>query len=259
MSHNTITFISVFNEACLPLAKNHLESLKRNNITNYIAYVTDEASYNKLRSNYNVIHLLDTNISNDKKDFNTEDFNKLSYLRYYIIQQYLDQNKPVWYLDIDTVVLQDLNGKYNELLEVYKKYNVDALFQSDINAICTGCMCLFPTQNTKNLIERIIKEKVRNANDQMFMNYLIQQQNHPLSFDLLELDEFPIGYLYFNNKYVVPVGESLSKVVEAKQKYDQNEKKNPYLIHANWIIGNENKIKSLQESNLWYLPIDEKE
>ena len=50
-----ITFISVFNEACLELAMNHLESLKKNGIENYIAYVTDKESYNKLLNKFNFL------------------------------------------------------------------------------------------------------------------------------------------------------------------------------------------------------------
>jgi lipopolysaccharide biosynthesis glycosyltransferase len=248
-----IVFISVFNEGCIELAKNHLESLKRAGITNYVAYVTDQESYNKLINNYNVVYLSNSQITNDKKDFNSEDFNKLSYLRYYVIQKYLEANQPVWYLDVDTVVLKNLNKKYVELLETYKNYHLDGLFQSDINSICTGCMCLFPTENIKQLVNTIIKEKLGNANDQMLLNYLVNEKKHPLSFALLECTEFPIGYLYFNNQYVVPVDSSLSKVIEKKNEYESIPNKDTHFVHANWIIGNENKIKSLKEYNLWFV------
>ncbi len=248
-----ITFISVFNEGCIELARNHLESLKRAGIANYIAYVTDQESYNQLVQKYNVIHLVNSNITNDKKDFNSEDFNKLSYLRYHVIQHYLNSNKPVWYMDIDTVVLKDLNGKYTELLEMYKDYKIDAIFQSDINSICTGCMCLFPTENTKNLVQAILRDKLINANDQMLMNHLVNEKICRLSFDLLDYSEFPIGYLYFDNEYVVNVDESLSKVIEKKREYMFIEKKNTHFVHANWIIGNENKTKSLKQYNLWFI------
>ena len=247
-----ITFISVFNEGCIELGINHLESLKKCGITNYIAYVTDKESYNRLLNNYNVVFIDGTNTSNDKKDFGCEDFNKLSYIRYYIIKNYLNQNKPVWYMDVDTVVLQNLNKKYNEVLTKYKGYQLDALFQSDINAICTGCMLLFPTNNTKILIDKIIQDKLSNANDQMLLNYLLQEKTCKLSYDLFDLSEFPVGYLYFNNEDCVPVGNDLSEVIKKKNEYLTIQNKTIYFVHANWMVGNETKINNLKKYNLWF-------
>ncbi len=52
-----LLFISVFNYGGIEMAKNHLESLKRNNISNYVAYVTDDESYDDLLlDNYNKIN-----------------------------------------------------------------------------------------------------------------------------------------------------------------------------------------------------------
>jgi hypothetical protein len=108
-----LVFVSVFNYGCIEIATNHLESLKRNNITNYIAFVTDNESYNELSiKNYNVQLLkqdvINENISNEKKDFGCIDFNKMSYIRYKIINNLLKEGKAVWYLDVDTVVLYNL-------------------------------------------------------------------------------------------------------------------------------------------------------
>ncbi len=247
-----ITFISIFNEGCLELALNHLDSLKKQGINNYVAYVTDKESYNRLLGSYNVILIDGTNTTNDKKDFNSEDFNKLSYVRYYVIREYLTKNQPIWYMDIDTVVLKNLNDKYAELLNNYKNYQLDALFQSDINAVCTGCMLLFPTNNTKKMIQTIIDERISNANDQMLLNYLLDQKKISLSYDLFKLSEFPVGYLYFNNEDCVPVGENLSEVIKAKNRYLVEEDKIVYFVHANWIIGNSNKMKVLKKYNLWF-------
>jgi DNA-directed RNA polymerase subunit L len=43
-----LLFISVFNLGGIPLALNHLESLRKQNIKNYRAYVTDKESYDIL-------------------------------------------------------------------------------------------------------------------------------------------------------------------------------------------------------------------
>ena len=76
-----LLFISVFNFGGIELAKNHLESLKRNNISNYIAYVTDSESYDELiKSEYNVIKYISCNdsINKEKNDFASPHFNNLS-------------------------------------------------------------------------------------------------------------------------------------------------------------------------------------
>lgn len=249
-----ITFISVFNEGCIELGINHLESLKRCGITNYIAYVTDKQSYNRLLGKYNVIYLEGGMTTNEKKDFNTEGFNKLSYVRYYVIKKYLEEGKCVWYMDVDTVVLMDLNDKYKKLLAQYKGYTFDAIFQSDINSICTGCMILFPTKNCLNIINKIINNKTISINDQSLMMELLKDMNNnELIFPLLDLNEFPNGYLYFADEDCVDVDDSFSGVKKAKQDFliNANNQK-VHFIHANWMIGNETKIKNLKKYNLWF-------
>lgn len=62
------------------MAKNHLESLKRNNISNYIAYVTDDESYDELLLNdYKVTKYISSvdSINTEKTDFATPEFNNL--------------------------------------------------------------------------------------------------------------------------------------------------------------------------------------
>ena len=45
MAHSHVLFIAVFNFGGMTLVLNHLESLKRQGITNYRAYVSDQESY----------------------------------------------------------------------------------------------------------------------------------------------------------------------------------------------------------------------
>ena len=44
MSTAEVLFISVFNMGCIEIAENHLQSLLKNGISNYMAYVTDKES-----------------------------------------------------------------------------------------------------------------------------------------------------------------------------------------------------------------------
>lgn len=93
-----LLFISVFNYGGIEMAKNHLESLKRNNISNYIAYVTDDESYDELLLNdYKVSKYISSvdSINKEKNNFATPEFNDLSYIRYKIINDLLKQGKAV--------------------------------------------------------------------------------------------------------------------------------------------------------------------
>jgi hypothetical protein len=115
-----LLFISVFNYGCIGIAHNHLESLKRNRIQNYQAFVTDKESLEYLSSRgYHVVLIDESQYTKEKTDFDTKPFNELSYLRYKIIQKLLQENKTVWYLDVDTVVLKDLNADYFKIVNLY--------------------------------------------------------------------------------------------------------------------------------------------
>jgi lipopolysaccharide biosynthesis glycosyltransferase len=107
---DNIIFISVFNLGCIEIAENHIISLLKNNITNYRAYVTDEESFDILtKKGYNVKYYSIEKINSEKMNFGTDGFNNLSFTRYKIINEVLNEGKIVWYLDVDTVVLYDLH------------------------------------------------------------------------------------------------------------------------------------------------------
>ena len=120
-----LIFISVSNYGAIELTKNHLESLKQNDITNYMAYVTDNESYEELSNLcYNVSILNNTliNIGKDKMNFGNNDHNYMTYIRYFVILELLKQGKNVWYLVVDTVVTMDLNIIYKKVLKYIPWY-----------------------------------------------------------------------------------------------------------------------------------------
>ena len=152
------------------MAKNHIESLKRNNINNYIAYVTDDESYDELLNcNINIKKYVSNLINKEKNDFATPEFNNLSYTRYNIISSLLKEGKTVWYCDVDTVILSDLNSFYSNLNK-----HIDMYFQDDINMICTGCMLFRPSILTIKLSEFMYSNKNIQNNDQVFLNNIFR-------------------------------------------------------------------------------------
>ena len=126
MSTAEVLFISVFNMGCIEIAENHLQSLLKNGITNYMAYVTDNESLVFLTNKgYKVslaLGVVGAEPLKEKQDFGTENFNTISYLRYYIINKLLSEGRNVWYLDVDTVVLYNLNLLVPQLLA--QKYDL---------------------------------------------------------------------------------------------------------------------------------------
>ncbi len=241
---SNLIFISFFNYAGIELAKNHLESLKRNNINNYIAFVADQESYQELSSlQYNVsLYKSENKISIEAHDFGSHSFNNLSYIRYSIIHQLLKQGKTVWYLDIDTVVLTDLNAFYLQIqTDVF-----DICFQDDINMLCTGCMLFKPGYSTIELIEFIITHQTIEENDQIIMNRILNTTSVSLNISIFNPNQFPNGLLYFkelsNNLYYASRQTEFKKSVAPI-----------FFIHANYMTGNETKINALKSKQLWFI------
>lgn len=238
-----LVFISIFNFAGIELAKNHLESLKRNNISNYIAYATDDESYNELLSlNYKVTKYVSTDgiISKDKMDFDSPGFINLTYVRYKIIKDLLIQGKAVWNLDIDTVVLTDLNLFYNSL-----EKNFDISFQNDINMLCAGCMLIMPNIKTIKLTEFIYSNKNNGVNDQIFINRILNE-NDNFTVGILNQNVFPNGLLYFNEL------RNEKHFREAQENFKQSTLP-VYFVHANYMVGIETKINAFKSKNLWFI------
>jgi len=237
---DNIIFISVFNYGCIEIAENHIISLKHSGITNYMAYVTDNKSYVVLsEKGYNVTYYhIDTSI--EKFDFGKNQFNELSYLRYKIIGELLNEGKIVWYLDVDTVVLYDINKLVSNYL------HRDIVMQNDINMPCTGCMLIFPNPKTKQIIEIIYNLKTSKENDQIIFLRFLQINSSKINLDLLDIEHFPNGLLYFNELSDNP------RFRELQIGFNQS-KKMTYFVHANWMVGIDTKIAALKRKKLWYL------
>ena len=242
MSTNSVVFISVFNLGCIELAENHLFSLKKAGIENYMAYVTDVESFVLLtEKGYNALYLY-ANVEKEKQDFGTEQFNAISYLRYNVIKNLLQEGRIVWYLDVDTVVLFNLN----KLVPLFQSLNDNLIIQNDMNMPCTGCMLFFPTPKNIALTEYIYYNRSSKANDQVFLAHLLKENNFKIELHLLNPSHFPNGLLYFHERHP-----------DAKYKSIHDQFKNStdpvYFVHANWMVGVETKREALKMKGLWYL------
>ena len=242
-----LLFISVFNFGVIEMAKNHLKSLRNQGITNHRSYVTDFESFTTLKElGYAVTFLEDAGILKESTNFGTADFNNMSYLRYFIIKRLLDQGVDVWYMDVDTVVLQNLTPTYEEQKH---RGNFDICFQSDINMPCTGCMMIFNNERTKTFIDSVIRHRNSESNDQLIVNYLLKQNTQVLKHVTLSTFLFPNGLLYFGEDFV----KCPEQYRVIKNTYHLNVDKVVHFVHANWMVGDNTKTEAFKKYGLWFI------
>ncbi len=243
-----ILFISVFNLPAIELAKNHIKSLLQAGISNTIikCFVTDKECVDLLQD-YGVetIVLTTTNISNTYLAFSSPKFNELCIYRYTITLELLNHGYDVWYMDIDTVVTQDLLPTYN----AYKQTH-DIVTQNDLNMPCTGCMMFYNTENTIQFLKQYIHVYTNQTelNDQCTLLNVLLRYAEPLRFDVFPWNEFACGVLYFKELH----DKASSTMLKYIEEFETN-RATAKFIHANWMVGNDIKIEALKKYGHWYI------
>ena len=246
-------FICIFNYGAIHLGLNHLKSLRLAGIKNYKAFVTDLPSMDAVKERDHPVEYVSPKDRHgeygiDNLDFNTPNFNIMSYLRYKIINRLLSNGVTVWYMDIDTVVLQDLMPIYAQV----SGKGADIFFQNDVNMPCTGCMLCFPNQTTIKFLH-FIEQNIRNdVGDQIVVMNALKQKPDSINLGLFSTTEFPNGLLYFCDD--LEDQQMVSRYNAAVIPYKNTPNKNTYFVHANWMIGNDTKIAALKKRGLWFLP-----
>jgi len=248
MNNNDLIFVCVFDNGSRELGLNHLISLRNNKINNYIAYVTDDETFTYIKQwGFNVVkENIDDIITTKSKDFGTEQFNMFSYIRYKIINRHILEGKSVWYMDVDTVVLGDLNLYYNGMTNT----NVDVIFQNDLHMVCTGCSLYIPNKNSIEFTKYVYDNASTKMNDQNFIaNFLMVGKSY-LKYNLFDYMEFANGLLYFKETDTHEIPDYLA---QPKRRFRADDDKNLYFVHANWMIGNNVKTAALKNANLWFV------
>ena len=246
---NPPLFICVFNYGAIHLGLNHLHSLRRAGITNYKAYVTYQASVNALSERGHPVEYINPveDYGIDKLNFDSPTFNSMSYLRYKVIVRLLEQGITVWYMDVDTVVLQNVLPVYDRV----KMEGVDIYFQDDVNMLCSGCMLCWPNQATIRFLKHIEQNTRNDYCDQVMILSTLKKYPKAIKRKLFDRTEFPNGLLYFCDDL-----EDQSTVYKYNKEvipYKNAETKNTYFVHANWMVGNDVKIAALKKRGLWFL------
>lgn len=253
-----IKCICVFDYGSKELGLNHLISLQRADIDNYMAFVTDERTfkYIKQRGDFNVTFekfaFSGPLITINKKNFGTQEFNMFSYYRYKIINDLLKKGTTVWYMDVDTVVTPYIN---NVDLNEYR--GRDVVFQNDCHMMCTGCVLYYPTRATVDFTGYIWRNASAEKNDQnLIFDMYNQQKLQGLNYTVLNYLQFPNGLLYFDDEDKIEVPP---QIIDMKLQFRKNqmlssgETGSVAFVHANWMIGNETKEAALKKKGLWFI------
>lgn len=167
--------------------------------------------------------------------------------------QILELGYNVMYNDVDMVWLADpfpyLKGKH----DVYFMDDMPAVKPLDHpnvlpppgkkgrTYICSCMIYMHPTPGAKLVMKKWIEEleaqpwsKAKKANDQPAFNWALNKTAGQVDLYLLPQAAFPTGGLYFKNQ---------TWVEETKGKH--------VIIHNNYIVGFEKKIKRFHDYNLW--------
>ena len=241
---NDCLIFCVFNDGVYELALNHLTSLRMQGIENYMAFTTGKKSHDLLKDKgFNVTLIANGEDHNGNFSFSSDEFGMFSYLRYKIMLPLLGRYKYIWYLDVDTVVLGDING------EIDRDAAWDLCIQDDIQMPCTGCMLFRSGYPAQKAIKQIWDLKSPVGNDQITLANLMQ--NRELSMEIVRLSvyRFMNGLLYFDDDEINNLDANATK---ARAKLKKNLDCSPIFVHANFMTGTDNKIAALKRHGLWF-------
>ena len=244
---NDCLIFCVFNDGVYELALNHLTSLRTQGIKNYMAFTTGNKSYDLLKKKgFNISLIANGENHNGEFSYSSDEFGMFSYLRYKILLSLLEKFGYVWYLDVDTVVLGDINE------EIDRDAAWDLCIQDDIQMPCTGCMLFRSSYPSKKAIKQIWDLKSPVGNDQIILANLIKNKNISMLIVKLSMYKFMNGLLYFDDDEICHLDETASKM-RAKVKSEWDNLDPPIFVHANFMTGVDNKIAALKRHGLWFI------
>ncbi|XP_057416091.1 UDP-D-xylose:L-fucose alpha-1,3-D-xylosyltransferase MGP4-like [Lotus japonicus] len=173
----------------------------------------------------------------------------------------LEHGYSVMYNDVDMVWLADpfpyLVGNHDvyftddmtEIKPLNHSHDLPPPGKKGRPYICSCMIFLHPTDGSKLILKKWIEElelqpwsRTKKSNDQPAFNWALMKNAKEVDLYLLPQPAFPTGGLYFKNK---------TWVKETKGKH--------VIIHNNYIVGFEKKIKRFRDYGLWLVDDHAKE
>jgi len=229
-----ISFITLTNDGYIEYTENCLKSLEKiNSKINLNCYCIGKKGYEYLNNKKYNCFLIDEEENSNFQVFRKGNWSNIVFNKFVIIYENLLKYKYVCITDGDIVFentnfLQYLleNIGSNELL-IQTEY-----INSEKYVLCSGFMFIKSNSNTLRFFNPKYIEKNKNTSgwgDQIYVN----DNKDKLKYKMLPIELFPNGKYYYNNN-------------------NNNNNIKPYLIHFNWIIGHEKKVKMCSYGK-WYL------
>ncbi|MBS7539670.1 putative nucleotide-diphospho-sugar transferase [Ancylobacter lacus] len=182
-------------------------------------------------------------------DYGTESFSAIGDLRWRYVAEALEQGHCALYCDIDIAWLRNPLPYLARILEVY-----DLAIQTEPVAVfppnfCLGFFCVRPSAAAQALIARFrevfAEARASNAASTLqapFTQMLEREPRYLSAIFPLPESLFPTGLLH----PLLREGDSgAPQVVGVRE---------PFIFHANWLIGQDDKIRLLDHVGAWHLP-----
>lgn len=224
-------FLTFLNTGCLDICKNMLISAHKVGINMDDFYIAclDKTSYNELHNYSNAFIWIDVNfINKNLSQYQNWTFDENSGFRnivkykWQIIEQIYRQHKQLCWVDTDIVF------KENPIELIQNQEEI--LFQSDSpgSTLCSGFMVFNSSIECENMIKECASNK--EEDDQILVNKIALNKYYN-NIAILNENLFPNGNVY----------------------YKQGKKENAIIVHNNWMVGVDTKIKHFKDEKLWYL------
>ena len=206
---------------------------------NLIVTCLDKACYKRLKEmNINVVlvsaesdKLVDTSTASS---YGSRAFRSKVHWKLIMLQQAVNQNVRVLYMDSDNILFKDP-------FPVLNSYNGYVFIAQKDVVIYTVFMYLIPTLMTKQILAKTIeiRPNLVNADDQKAFNMGVQN-NTSVSLLLLPDHLFSSGAVFFKKHSY----------------YWDKIRETQLMMHDNYIVGSKNKIFRLKEMKLYKLDVD---
>ena len=229
-ANDDIAFITLTNNGYIDYTLNCLQSLDRISMKQPLhVYCIGDKGYSVLQAKNVSCDLIQTNDNiTEIQEFRRKKWSNITYYKFEIIYKNLLNHKFVCITDGD--IVYENNQMFDYLLQNID--DNDLLIQSECisdNDLCSGFMFIQSNETTRSIFHPDNVEKYRNVegwDDQIYVNSM----KYNLKYKKLPLKLFPSGNYFY----------TYSDIID-----------HPFLIHFNWVIGNEKKTR-MAKYNKWF-------
>jgi len=226
---DNISFITLTNSGYIKYTLNCLESIKNINLNIPLhCYCIGKKGYETLLNKGYKCSLINDEENSNFATYKNGNWSKITFNKFKIIHENLLKYKYVCYTDSD--VVYENNEFFGYLVEKIGDYEM--LTQNNcegVNSVSTGFMFIRSTENTLALFNPSYIESTCHMSNDYDINDYLENIKHKIHYKLLPVSLFPYGNYYYNNHFNI----------------------SPYLIHFNWLVGDEKKEKMISFGK-WY-------